>query len=169
MTMNFPMQKIAYLGLGSNLGDRKENLQLALLQIQMHCGLTTKISSIYETEAWGYSDQPNFYNQVIELLTPLGAQELLQKCLEIELNLGRVRGKIWGERLIDIDILLYNNSCLNLPNLQIPHPYLHQRRFVLVPLAEIAPYVIHPAIGLNAQQLLDQCTDRLKTVVLNEK
>lgn len=164
--MNKGMQKIAYLGLGANLGDRKANLEFALQQIQLSCGLTTKVSRIYETEPWGYNDQPSFYNQVVELLTPLGAEALLQKCLEIELNMGRLRGKIWGERTIDIDILFFNNECLNLPNLQIPHPYLHQRRFVLVPLVEIAPYVIHPAMGWNAQQLLDQCTDSLKTTLV---
>ncbi len=164
--MKYPLQKIAYLGLGSNLGDRRQHLQMALQQIQLKVGLTTNISGIYETEPWGKGDQPNFYNQVVELMTPLSPELLLQNCLDIEQFMGRFRAEPWGERSIDIDILLYNNQCLDLPNLRIPHPYLHLRRFVLVPLCEIAPYVIHPGLGFNAKQLLERCNDSLKTTLV---
>lgn len=155
------MTKIVYLGLGSNLGDRALFLQQASQWIQIKVGLVTKTSHIYETAPWGDTNQPTFYNQVLEVITSLAPIKLLETCFEIEQLLGRIRGPLWSQRTMDIDILWYDGRALQLPNLVIPHPYLHLRRFVLVPFCEIAPYVIHPTMGMNVQQLLDNCPDTL--------
>lgn len=130
----------SYLALGSNLGDSQAYLQTAIQQLQSETGvIVTKVSSLYRTPPWGKLDQPDFYNCVIEVETTLSAQQLLTACQQIELVLHRQRDEVWGPRTIDIDIAWYNNQAICTTDLIVPHPYLYQRAFVLVPLAEIAP------------------------------
>jgi len=125
----------AHLLIGGNLGDRKENLLTAISLINEQCGPLTRSSSVYETEAWGKTDQPSFLNQALEISTPLNARQLMRKILKIEKEMGRVRKEKLGPRIIDIDILLYENEIHDLRFLKIPHPEMHNRRFVLVALA----------------------------------
>ena len=144
--------KQVFISLGSNLGDRLQFLRNAVDQIGLRLGKVVKESKIYEAAAWGHTKQPDFYNQVIEIETELSPMQLLQGCLEIEKSLGRERSILWGERTIDLDILLYDGRSVQLENLRIPHPYLHLRNFVLVPLCEIAPDLIHPTMELSIKQ-----------------
>jgi len=132
-----------YLGLGSNLGNRKNNLEEAIRQIGEFAAIK-KASSIYETEPWGLKDQPKFLNQVIFVVSILGANELLSRLKKIEQQMGRKKSVRFGPRLIDLDILFYDDLIMKTDNLTIPHPYLAERAFVLVPLAEIAPKLVHP-------------------------
>jgi 2-amino-4-hydroxy-6-hydroxymethyldihydropteridine diphosphokinase len=150
----------AFLLLGSNTGNRKDMLQRASELLQ-HYGSALKTSSVYETQAWGIEDQAAFLNQVICLETSLSPIDLLQGILHIESLLGRFRGQKWGPRTIDIDILLYDHDIIDLPDLKIPHPFLPERRFTLIPLSEIAPDYIHPVLRKTIRQLLDECTDKL--------
>ncbi|WP_276500595.1 2-amino-4-hydroxy-6-hydroxymethyldihydropteridine diphosphokinase [Terrimonas pollutisoli] len=152
----------AYLLTGGNMGNRRENLAKAFDYINEECGLVTKASSVYETAAWGKNDQPPFLNQVLEIETTLTAQQLLRKILMIEKKLGRVREEKYGPRIIDIDILLFNNEVYDLPALKVPHPELQNRRFVLVPLAEIAGEIIHPIFKKTITTLLAICPDKLE-------
>jgi 2-amino-4-hydroxy-6-hydroxymethyldihydropteridine diphosphokinase len=154
--------KQVYISLGSNLGDRLQFLKNAVEKIANQLGRVVKESKVYQAAAWGHTKQPDFYNQVIEIETDLTPAQLLQACLEIEKSLGRERSILWGERTIDLDILLYNGQSVQSENLNIPHPYLHLRNFVLVPLCEIAPDLIHPILELTIQQLLDRCADKLE-------
>jgi len=154
--------KQVYISLGSNMGDKRKYLRDAIEQIGIRLGRIVKESKIYEAAPWGHTKQPDFYNQVIEVETELSPLQLLQGCLEIEKSLGRERNILWGERIIDLDILLYDGRSVQLENLNIPHPYLHLRNFVLVPLCEIAPDLIHPTMELSIRQLLDRCADKLE-------
>ena len=154
--------KQVYISLGSHLGDRLQFLKQALEQIGIQLGKVVKASKVYEAAAWGHTKQPNFYNQVIEIETALSPAQLLQGCLDIEKSLGRERSILWGERIIDLDILLYDGRSVELENLSIPHPYMHLRNFVLVPLCEIAPDLIHPILELTVSQLLERCSDKLE-------
>lgn len=130
--------KRVFLGLGSNLGDRYDNLQQAIRLISSNSEINlVNSSSIYETKPFGYLEQPNFLNMVIEIKTTLNANELLKTLLNIEKNLGRIRGKRWGPRIIDIDILLYGDDIIDSEELKVPHPYISERLFVLIPLNEI--------------------------------
>lgn len=146
---------IAYLGLGSNLGDRKENLARALRLLSQQV-VVERLSSIYETEPVGYKNQPLFLNVVCRISTRLHPVRLLQLAKEIEARLGRVTSFPNAPRIIDIDILLYGNKILNSEELTIPHPRLTERAFVLVPLAEIAPDLRHPTNRKSAKELLDE-------------
>ncbi len=150
-----------YLIIGGNLGDRIKNLQEAILRIEAGVGLISQKSAIFETAAWGFTEQPDFLNQVIEVPTPMSAPEVLQAVLGIELEMGRIRITKLGPRNIDIDLLFYNDEVISSPNLQIPHPDLHNRRFVLVPLAELAPHLIHPVLNKSIIELLNECPDLL--------
>jgi len=135
-----------YLSLGSNLGEKKANLEKAIQQLKNTPGIELeKISSLYETEAWGGVEQDSFYNIVIQVKTELEPYELLQRCQEIEKDLGRVRDLRWGPRTIDIDILTYENFRISTKDLTIPHPYMEKREFVLAPLREIAPLLRLPS------------------------
>ncbi len=148
---------VCYLGLGSNLGDRLAALTQALELLNAAPGLRpTACSSIYETEPWGVAEQPRFLNLVAGYETALPPAELLALCQRIESQIGRTPTYRWGPRRIDLDILLYGSQIISslTPDLQIPHPRLSQRAFVLVPLAEIAPHIPVPPHGLTAQQLL---------------
>ena len=146
-------RNVAYLSLGSNLGDREAILRDAIIRLDS-LGRVTAVSSFYETEPVDFLDQPWFLNCVVLLETDLPPQTLLQRLLEIERSLGRERLQPKGPRLIDIDILLFGDKIIHEPGLTIPHPALHQRRFVLEPLAQIAPGVVHPIIKKTAQELL---------------
>lgn len=157
----------AYLLTGGNIGDRKLHLQQALEHIEQHVGRVTAASGIYETAAWGKTDQAPFFNQALEVNTPLTAEEVLNAVLSIEAAMGRLRHEKFGPRMIDIDILLYNSAIIHEPDLVVPHPELHNRRFALTPLAEIAKDVIHPVYNKTIAILLQQCQDTLPVKKLN--
>ena len=160
-----------YLGLGSNLGCRERNLAECVQHLSgrpldnqdgplapqelFKSGdvRLVRSSDIYETEPWGFAGQGPFLNSVLEISTNVPPHELLGGVKELEKRLGRLPGARYGPRLIDIDILLYGRETVDLPDLQIPHPRLHQRAFVLVPLAEIAPELIHPVLGISIGDL----------------
>ena len=135
----------AYIGLGSNLGDRATNLQTALSELgNLPTISMARVSSLYETEPVGVTDQPEFLNAVAQIETSLSAMALLDVLLNLENKIGRVRTFRWGPRVIDLDLLLYGNQQIRLPTLTVPHPRLFERAFVLVPLAEIAPELVLP-------------------------
>lgn len=151
----------AYLLIGGNIGDRQQLLAKAKTLIAAQCGTIVRCSSVYETEAWGLTDQPLFLNQVVELDTVLAPHMLLNTVLQIELQMGRARKEKYGPRLMDIDILLFGNAIVNDPELVVPHPHMAQRRFVLAPLAELVPQLVHPILNMTIQQMLAQCPDPL--------
>ena len=156
------MKKIVFLLLGTNLGDRKKNLTVARNGIEAAVGSIIKISSIYQTAAWGKTDQPEFLNQALGVETLLSPYTLLDEVLKIEIDMGRRREEKWGERIIDIDILLYEDQMVNSHRLTIPHLELQNRRFALVPLTEIAATVTHPVFQKTIQELLELCPDELR-------
>jgi len=160
--------RTAYLLIGGNLGNRKENLSKAVSLINEQCGSLTRSSSIYETEAWGITDQPSFLNQALEISTSLTARQLMRKVLKIEEELGRVRKEKLGPRIIDIDILLFENEIHDLRFLKIPHPEMQNRRFVLVPLAEINSTLQHPVLKKTIAELLEECPDNLEVKKIAE-
>ena len=144
------------------MGHRQENLWRAKAAIERECGTINNASALYETEAWGLKEQDPFLNQALELQTEFGAKELLEALLHIEQTLGRVRDVRYGPRLIDIDILFFNQEIMHLPGLTVPHPQLHLRRFALEALNEIAPHYIHPQFHKSVEQLLTECPDTLQ-------
>lgn len=147
---------------GSNLGNRAQQLQTAASLLSQQLGKPVKQSCIYETAAWGNENQPSFLNQVLQFETTLSGSKLLPIILSTEQQMGRVRTQKWAERSIDIDILFAGNAIINEHDLQVPHPFLHQRRFTLVPLNEIAPDMIHPLLKKSIHSLLLECTDDLE-------
>lgn len=151
----------AYLLTGGNLGDRDGYLQQARELILQHCGVITAASSIYETAAWGLTDQPAFFNQALELKTQLEPEELMRCLLRLEKTMGRKRIVKMGPRIIDLDILLVGDKIISTDLLTLPHPALPSRKFALLPLAEIAPTLVHPVLHKTIQQLLEACTDTL--------
>ncbi|WP_316800717.1 2-amino-4-hydroxy-6-hydroxymethyldihydropteridine diphosphokinase [Pedobacter frigidisoli] len=153
---------IAYLLLGGNLGNREENLDQAIDLIGKGIGEIEALSSRYETAAWGKTDQPSFLNQAVAVKTRLSAVQVLEKALEIEQVLGRVRKDKWGERLIDIDLILFGNEVIDIADkLQVPHPHMQNRKFVMMPLAEIAPEIVHPVSGKTILEISENISDQL--------
>lgn len=150
-----------FLLTGSNLGNRELFLEQAIKRIEADIAPLTAASSIFETQSWGKADAPDYLNQVLRLQTLLPAHSLLEKILAIETLMGRRREEKWGSRIIDIDILFYGDAVINEPNLQVPHPELHKRRFTLEPLAEIAADFVHPLLNKNILQLKTELTDDL--------
>jgi len=153
-------EKIVYLSLGSNVGDRADNLRRAIAALEDAGVRVLRVSSIYETEPVDLREQPWFLNCVVEAETELPAPELLKILRQIEDQMGSKKLIAKGPRLIDLDILLYGNESVNTPELQVPHPRMHLRRFVLVPLAEIAPGLRHPSWNANAEGLLERTPDK---------
>lgn len=163
------MASLVYILTGSNMGNSLDNLELAASRIHESCGKVLQKSSVYKTAAWGNTSQNAFLNQVICIETTLGPQELLTNLLFIETQMGRVRNEKWEPRVIDIDILFYDTLQLNEPNLILPHPYIQQRRFTLIPLVEIAPQFVHPVLQQSMISLLTQCEDKLMVEKLDVK
>lgn len=154
------MKKTVYLSLGSNLGDRARNLQDAIAALRKSGMNVKRVSSTYETEPADYLDQPWFLNIAMEVETELAPATLLQTLRKVEKEMGSRKIIAKGPRLIDIDILLYADEVIDTPELQVPHPRMHLRRFVLQPLAEIAPHARHPVCCLSATDLLANATDK---------
>jgi 2-amino-4-hydroxy-6-hydroxymethyldihydropteridine diphosphokinase len=146
---------LSYLGLGTNLGNRSQNLKSAQIALPPQVQVL-RASRIYETPPWGFTAQPAFLNQVLEVQTELPPLALLEYLKEIEINLGRTPTFRYGPRQIDIDILFYGDQVIEYPNLSIPHPRLFERAFVLVPLVELAPDRVHPVLNQTIRQMLAQ-------------
>lgn len=155
------MEEQVFLLVGSNEGDRLTNLHVVKDEIKKSVGLVAEESAIYQTAAWGKTDQPDFYNQVLLLQTTISPEALLLHLQQIEKKLGRERKEKWGARIIDIDILYFGKTVLNTPDLLIPHPAIALRRFTLVPLVEIAPHFVHPVLKKTNLVLLQECVDVL--------
>jgi len=149
----------AALLLGSNVGDRLGYLEKARFYIEKRAGKILDSSSLYETAAWGITDQPSFINQALLIETEIKPDMLLPILLDIEKLLGRERMEKWGPRIIDVDILYYDDVVMNVDYLKIPHPFLQERRFSLVPLNEISPAWIHPVLKLSVSEMLNNCKD----------
>ncbi len=145
---------IVYVGIGSNLGNREKNCLRSIDLLEKNGIVVRQRSSVYETMPWGVRDQPLFLNMVIEVETELKPQELLELLKNVEIEVGREKSARWGPRTIDLDILLYEDITLDKDTLTIPHPLLHKRDFVLVPLCEIAPGIKHPVLQSTMCELL---------------
>jgi len=158
------MKTTFHILLGTNIGDREKNLEEAVLAIEKEIGTIKKKSSVYETDAWGKTDQAPFYNQVIELRTSMLPDDVLKALMLIEQQMGRRRTDTWGERIIDLDILLNGKEIIATSDLIIPHPQMIYRRFTLVPLKEIASEFVHPVFQKSISELLDNCEDTLSVV-----
>ncbi len=149
-----------FLLLGSNLGDSYSQLETAIYHISSFATVLRK-SSIYVSEAWGNTDQPDFLNQVIEIDTILAPRDLLAHTLQVETEMGRNRVKKWGPRTIDIDLLFYRDEIIKTPDLTIPHGEMQNRKFVLIPMRELAADLVHPVFNKTIRRLEEECTDTL--------
>ncbi len=149
---------IAYISFGSNIDDRIEYIETALGIIRAHPYVqpTMQVSSYYETEPIGYTDQPKFINGVAKINTTFSCEDLLAFLQRVECMMGRERTIHWGPRCIDLDILLYDGTCISHQDMQVPHPEMHNRAFVLIPLNEIAPGIKHPIIGKTIRKLVEE-------------
>jgi 2-amino-4-hydroxy-6-hydroxymethyldihydropteridine diphosphokinase len=158
---------VAYLCLGGNIGNRETSIQLAISEISERVGALTAASSIYQTEAWGVSNQQPYLNVCVEVKTALSSTELIDVLLDIEKQLGRERpdNEEYASRTIDIDILFYNQDNVDTPKLSIPHPRLHLRKFVLIPLCDIIPNFLHPVLNKSIFSLLNDCDDKLEVTL----
>jgi len=157
---------IVFLGIGTNFGDRESNLKEAVARIEKHIGPVLKSSTVYETEPWGFQSGDEFLNIVVKVETKLNPTGLLKRILMVESLLGRVRGeKQYSSRVIDIDILLYEGMVIDEKSLKIPHPMMHKRKFVLIPLCEIGPEMVHPVLNKTISSLLKSCKDTSKVKI----
>ncbi|MDX9948092.1 MAG: 2-amino-4-hydroxy-6-hydroxymethyldihydropteridine diphosphokinase [Bacteroidales bacterium] len=160
------MEKIIFLGLGTNLGDREKNLSMAVDRIGEEIGKVIRCSSVYETEPWGFQSENRFLNMAVMVRSSLRPSGLLGRILMIEAQLGRLRsGKGYKSRTIDIDILLYGSEVIKKEELEIPHPRIPVRKFVLEPLCELAPDMIHPVLKETFTELLAKCGDECGVAV----
>lgn len=148
-----------YLLLGSNIGDRLKNLEAAIVLLNTKAGTVTSQSALYETEAWGNKNQQAFLNQAILIKTNCPIYDLLHITQEIETLVGRTKTEKWGPRVIDIDILFYGDNVLDEEHLKVPHTFIQDRRFTLVPLCDIAANFEHPILKKTMKELLDTCKD----------
>tara|TARA_B100000287_G_scaffold431444_1_gene488701 strand:+ start:1268 stop:1753 length:486 start_codon:yes stop_codon:yes gene_type:complete len=155
---------LIYLQLGSNLGDRKKLLDSAISLINKKIGRVSRRSKIYESDAWGVSHQPKYLNQILEVYSDIKCKYIINHIHSIENQLGRIRDKKWQERLIDIDVIFFNDLIIEKNDLYIPHKYMHKRRFVLEPLNELIGDYIHPKYKKSIAQLLNECRDN-QTVI----
>ena len=157
------MGKLVFLGLGTNLGDRESIINETIEKLNDSAGTVVSCSAIYETEPWGFQTENNFLNMVISISTRLKPDMLLKRLMEIEAELGRVRtGEGYTSRTIDIDILLYEDLIINKPDLKVPHPLIRERKFVLVPLCDIAADLVHPVFKKTFAVLLKECKDDIQ-------
>lgn len=147
---------IAYIAFGSNIGDRGKAIEDALALVEQNGMSITKKSKIYETEPYGYTDQPTFLNGAVEVKTELSCREVLEKLLSIETEIGRVREFKWGPRIIDLDIIFYNDDIYDEEDLKVPHPDMKNRDFVLRPLRDICPDYMHPVFKKTVTELLNE-------------
>lgn len=161
------MNKV-FLLIGGNMGNRLQNLHQAIKLLSAACGPVVQQSAVYETAAWGKTDQAAFLNQALLLTTSLSARELIITILSVEEQMGRQRLEKFGPRLIDIDMIFYNDDVIDEPNLTIPHPELQNRRFVLAPLNEIAPSFVHPVLNKTVAELLKECKDELEVAIFKK-
>jgi 2-amino-4-hydroxy-6-hydroxymethyldihydropteridine diphosphokinase len=165
------MNKV-FLLIGGNMGDRLQNLHQAITLLSATCGPVIQQSAVYETAAWGKTDQAAFLNQALLLTTELSPQELITTVLSVEEQMGRHRTERFGPRVIDIDIMFYNEDIINEPHLTVPHPQMQNRRFALIPLKELAPLFVHPVLKKTLEELLLECKDELPVIpykMKNEK
>ena len=159
------MKGLSFIHLGSNLGDREAILESAVDMIEERCGSVVLMSSLYESEPWGFETENLFLNQAIGVETSLSPHDLLSELLQIEAELGRVRQENhqgYESRPIDLDVIYYDDMVIADEELIVPHPSMHKRRFVLMPLCEIAPDFIHPLFRESNRELLARCEDRLR-------
>ncbi|HTZ19092.1 MAG TPA: 2-amino-4-hydroxy-6-hydroxymethyldihydropteridine diphosphokinase [Dissulfurispiraceae bacterium] len=147
---------VVFLGIGSNLGNKKANCLTAIDKLLAGGSEVVKISSPYDSKPWGVTDQPDFVNMAVEARTTMSPRELLDALKKIETDMGREPGQRWGPRLIDLDLLLYDDLIIQSDDLVVPHPLLHERDFVLMPLSEIAPDLVHPVIGKKIVELKEK-------------
>ena len=150
---------IVFLQLGSNLGERESLLQDAIIAIEGRIGQVVEKSKVYESTPWRVEGQKNYLNQIVKVKTELLADDILSTVLDIEKELGRIRLEKWGERLIDIDIIFYNDSIIETAQLCVPHKHMHERMFVLTPMHNIAPEMVHPIYNKTVAELLQICKD----------
>lgn len=160
-------RSIYHLSLGSNLGDRLTQINQAKNLISTELGSIKDESRIYETQPWGFDDQPWFLNQVIALSSGLEPDDLLKAIKQIEIQSGRISGEKWHARHIDIDILLHGDEVINTENLIIPHPYFHERNFALIPLMDIASQIIHPVLQQTIEELYLNSRDSGEVYIFN--
>ncbi|RYY22450.1 MAG: 2-amino-4-hydroxy-6-hydroxymethyldihydropteridine diphosphokinase [Chitinophagaceae bacterium] len=158
------MHKV-YLLIGGNMGNREENLDKAVKLLVERAGSVTGLSAVFETAAWGITDQPSFLNQAVAIDTTLSPDQLLQTVLEIERALGRIRKQKNGPRIIDIDILFYDDLIIQQKHLTVPHPEIQNRRFALAPLQNLAPEFVHPVFRKSISELFDECPDTLPVFI----
>lgn len=163
------MKRVVYIGLGSNIGDKKGNLNQALKKLGGADGVRiVKASSLYQSEPWGYQNQDEFLNQVVEIETELPALELLHLLQAIEIDMGRQRAAKWGPRNIDLDILLYGDEVLQNKELQVPHAHMRERLFVLIPLQEINPEIVFPDDGTSLREVLVRALVRERNAITKQ-
>jgi 2-amino-4-hydroxy-6-hydroxymethyldihydropteridine diphosphokinase len=155
-----------YLCIGSNVGDRRRQLRQSIELINKQIGKVARSSKLYETQPWGKTDQDPFLNQVVMVNTTLDPRQILEANTKIERELGRERKEKWGPRIIDIDILFYGKRVIRDKGLEIPHPELHKRAFVLVPLMELDPTLVHPILNTTIDELYMDCEDESDVVML---